>query len=285
MTLWVDYSAGQPGGAALKAAGITGAIRYVGTPGRAKNITAAEYADLIAHGIAVLLVHENVTGDVLRGSSGGVMDAQASQADARNCGIPESVGIASSADQHLTAAQVTASLDYQAGFHSVLGARTGAYGFGEFVDAVRAAGTASWFWKAGSAPSTDERAWVTFWQRNAGTTTQTINRIICDLSDQLNPISEGVLTMAIELTDGVPVPILDSNGMYVSDGPDAQVRDLLRFSDASTRWLVEKWVPYANGLLTQLTAAVAALQAVQAPTELTGSATVTVSLAPKLPAA
>ena len=191
--MWADYSAGRPGGAALRAAGFSGVIRYVGTPGRAKNITAGEYQDLVGHSLSVLLVHENGTGDVLRGYAGGVADAHSALDNARACSIPDSVGIASASDRHLTAAQVRAGVQYQAGFASVLGgARGGAYGFSEYVSAVRAAGTASWLWQCGHRP--DANAGVHLWQRNAGVSQTTVNRIACDINDQLLPLPEDDMT-------------------------------------------------------------------------------------------
>lgn len=193
MTIWADYSAGRPGGAALRAAGFSGVIRYVGTPGRTKNITAGEYQDLVGHNLSVLLVHENGTGDVLRGYAGGVADARAALANARACSIPDSVGIATASDRHLTAAQVRTGVQYQAGFASVLGvARTGAYGFSEYVSAVRAAGTASWLWQCGHRPAAN--AGVHLWQRNTGVSQTAVNRIACDINDQLLPLPEDDMT-------------------------------------------------------------------------------------------
>jgi hypothetical protein len=177
----------------LRAAGFSGVIRYVGTPGRTKNITAGEYQDLVGHSLSVLLVHENGTGDVLRGYSGGVADAHAALDNARACSIPESVGIASANDRHLTAAQVRASVDYQAGFASVLGVeRTGAYGFHEFVSAVRGAGTAAWLWQCGTHPA--GAAGVHLWQRNTGISQTRVNGIACDINDQLLPLPEDDMT-------------------------------------------------------------------------------------------
>ena len=189
MTIWADYSDRPPGGAALRAAGISGVIRYCGRPGLVKNISAGEYQDLINHGLEVLLVYEHFTSDVTGGHAAGVANARAALADARACGIPDRVGIASASDEHLTAAQVQQGLAYQAGFVEVLGlARTGVYGFSEYVNAVKAAGTASWFWQAGHAPAPNSG--IHFWQRNAGQTTITLNGTTCDIDDQLLPIGE-----------------------------------------------------------------------------------------------
>lgn len=188
--LWVDYSGGRPGGAALKAAGITGAIRYVSAGSAGKLVTAAEYADLVAHGVQVLLVYELGVHDAEGGYTQGAAHAQAALSTARAYGIPDSVGIAAAADEHLTAGQVPAAVDYVRGFRDVLGKnRTGAYGFAEFVDAVHTAGYAGWYWKCGSAPSAAESGWVNFWQRNTGQTTQVINGIICDLNEERIPVT------------------------------------------------------------------------------------------------
>lgn len=210
--LWVDYSAGRPGGAALKAAGIVGALRYLdaGSPG--KLITAVEYTDLVAHGVRVLLVVELGVHDAEGGYSAGVVAAQRAVATARSLGIPDSVGIASAADEHLSATQVPTSVDYVRGFRDVLGlARTGCYGFAEHVDAVHTAAMATWFWKCGSAPTASE-SWVNFWQRNTGQTTISINGVVCDLNEQCLPI--GVTDMAT--TD--PLPVNRPDGTVPTEG-------------------------------------------------------------------
>jgi hypothetical protein len=186
---WADYSGGYPGGAALRAAGIAGVIRYVGLGSSSKRITRAEYLDLVANGIEVRLVAELGTHDAEGGYAAGVANARAALADARALGIPDTVGIAAACDEHLTSAQVPTAVQYAHGFADVLGTdRAGAYGFAEFVDAVHAADIVGWWWKCGSAPTAAEAAWITFWQRNAGQTTQTINRVLVDIDDEENTI-------------------------------------------------------------------------------------------------
>lgn len=182
---WADFSSGRPGSAALKATNITGVIRYVGVGSAGKRITANEYADYASNGIQVKLVAELGTNDISGGYAAGVANATAAMNDARSLGIPDSIGIAAACDEHLTQGQITTALAYVQGFRDVLGAaRTGAYGFAEFVDAVHSAGLAGWWWKCGSAPTLSESSWVTFWQRNNGLTTETINKVIVDLDDQ-----------------------------------------------------------------------------------------------------
>jgi Domain of unknown function (DUF1906) len=184
---WADYSAGYPGGAALVAAGFVGIIAYVGLGSGPKLITAADYQDAIAHGLRVLLVAELDIRDAEGGYPAGVTNAQKALADARSKGIPDSVGIAATCDEHLTPAQISTCVDYVRGFRDVLGqARTGAYGFAEFVDAVHSQGYAGWWWKSGAAPTASESQWVTFWQQNTGAVV--VNKISVDVDQQFNPV-------------------------------------------------------------------------------------------------
>jgi hypothetical protein len=196
---WADFSGGRPGAAALKAAGFTGVIRYIGLGSAGKLITAAEYADYAVSGVQVLLVVELNTTDAQGGYAAGVANATIALNDARGMGLPDSVGIAAACDEHLTAGQITTCLAYVQGFRDVLGySRTGAYGFAEFVDAVHSAGLAGWWWKCGNAPTLQESQWVTFWQRNNGLTTEVINKVQVDINDQDNSISSGVVDMTPE---------------------------------------------------------------------------------------
>jgi hypothetical protein len=120
--------------------------------------------------------------------------------DARALGIPDSVGIAAAADEHLTDLQVASGVAYAQGFRDVLGVdRTGAYGFAEFIDGVHNAGMASWWWKCGAAPTAAESTWATLWQRNSGQTTQTVNKVVVDVDDQLNSIGDDVALTADDI--------------------------------------------------------------------------------------
>src|SRR5436309_16115618 len=97
---WADYSGGRPTAAALKSAGFGGVIRYVGMGGSGKRITAAEYRELVAGGIQVLLVTESQVTDAWGGYNAGVANAKTAVAAARALGIPDSVGIAGAAESH-----------------------------------------------------------------------------------------------------------------------------------------------------------------------------------------
>src|SRR5690348_15649807 len=108
---WADYSGGRPSGAALKAAGFGGVIRYIGLGSEGKQLTAAEYRDLVASGVQVLLVAEANTSDAWGTEtdddfSRGAANARIALADARAQGVPDWVGIACAADAHAAAYQI-----------------------------------------------------------------------------------------------------------------------------------------------------------------------------------
>lgn len=181
---WADYSGGRPSGAALKNKGFVGVIRYVGGGSNAKRLTRGEYANLVANGLQVKLVFEIGIHDAEAGYSVGVANAKAARADATALGVPAGVVIYAASDEHMTAAQVQAGVQYVKGFRDVLGVEcTGAYGFAEFVDAVHSAGFAHEYWKSGSAPTAGEK-FVTFWQRNQAPVNATVDGVVVDINDQ-----------------------------------------------------------------------------------------------------
>lgn len=190
---WLDYSAGRPTGAALKAAGVTGVLRYLWAGSSSKVITAAEYQDLVANGIRVALVVEQSTDDAWKAVDDyaqGQSWATSARSAARSLGIPDTVPIAAAADAHATGSQITDAVAYTKGFRDVLGLqRTGIYGFREVVTAVRSAGAAGWFWLCGSAPSTSDQSWLHFWQRNDGTTA--VSGVIADINVQYQSLPQG----------------------------------------------------------------------------------------------
>lgn len=191
MQQFADYSGGRPSGAALKAAGFGGVIRYVGLGSAGKRLAAGEYRDLTGAGLQVLLVVEQNTTDAWGGYAKGVANAKAGLADARALGVPDSVGIAAAADAHAAnQTQINAAVQYARGFQDVLGkARTGFYGFSETLTAVRNAGIGSWYWRCGSQPTAAERTWTHLWQRNAAPTVRVVSGVVCDINEQYKPIS------------------------------------------------------------------------------------------------
>lgn len=204
---WADYSGGRPSGAALKAAGFGGVIRYIGLGNEGKQINGAEYRGLVADGVQVLLVAELGTGDAWGTETDddfgrGANYARIALADARANGIPDSVPIACAADAHAAAFQIDDVVRYARGFESVLGkARTGFYGFQETLTAVHNAGVGSWYWRCGSAPSTAEKTWTNFWQRNAGETRRTVSGVQCDINDQYHPVNHTEEDMPLTQAD------------------------------------------------------------------------------------
>jgi hypothetical protein len=150
-------------------------IRYIGWPDSPKCIShyPGAYQAHIRAGRVVLLTAENGTGDPAGGFAGGVAMAQRALADANSIGYPDSLPIFFCADGWLDASNITVAtaMAYLDGAASVMGpARTGAYGFRDFIEAAQAGGHAQWLWLCGSAPSAAEVAqgWPHFYQSNNG---------------------------------------------------------------------------------------------------------------------
>jgi uncharacterized coiled-coil protein SlyX len=193
MAAWLDFSGRPPGAAAIKARGYAGVLRYIGLGNEGKQIHRAEYEDYIRNGLGVLLVAELGTGDAwdaLDDYATGRARAMIALEDARREGVPDSVGIACAADAHASsAAQIRDAVQYAAGFASVLGwERTGFYGFSETSQAVHAAGVVGWHWRCGSEPSSEDKKWVNFWQRNRPPSTVVINGTTCDINEAFAPL-------------------------------------------------------------------------------------------------
>lgn len=131
MATALDYSAGRPTGAAVKAAQHVGVVRYIGTPGRTKNLTKAEYQDMVRNGIGVALVYENRAGDAAGGWNAGMTAAKLARADADSVGFPRDRPIYFAVDSdQVTAVNFAAVSAYLDGAASVLGtvALVGVYG-------------------------------------------------------------------------------------------------------------------------------------------------------------
>lgn len=188
--LWADFRGQPPGADALRHAGITGVIRYIGLGSAAKRITAAEYAGYVRGHIRVALVAELGTADAWQAADDrgyGVEVARDAVADARRKNIPDTVPIACAADAHATAGQVRDAVRYAQGFASVIGhARAGGYGFREVITALHDANAVGWLWLCGSRPPAAWRSWLTFWQRNTGTVH--IGGTDCDINERYAPL-------------------------------------------------------------------------------------------------
>lgn len=88
----VDHSTGGAIiGAALKAAGVQGIVRYAAAGRTNVNITKAEVDDLMKHDIAIGIVNEHAANYLLGGKPVGRQRASEAQAIATSAGLPEGV--------------------------------------------------------------------------------------------------------------------------------------------------------------------------------------------------
>ncbi len=143
----LDYSAGWPDPATVVDA-YAGIVRYVGTPGRGKNLTRAEAQAMHAAGVPIALVYEDTAGWMRGGSAAGNAAARRALDDAATCGVGVRC-VYFACDEDITTAvgmaQVMACLD---GAAVTLGrARTGVYGEADVIDAALSAGHAVWGWQ------------------------------------------------------------------------------------------------------------------------------------------
>jgi len=145
-----DYSYARPGGAVLKAAGITAVGRYLATDDR--GLTKTEYADLTANGIAVWLIYEGNAQGMLNGRAQGISDAQFAQSQITALGLPSDSPVYVAADfDCYTAAQMAACDAYLQGWETIIPlSRTGLYGGLYYLKHVHDAGLASGFWECAS---------------------------------------------------------------------------------------------------------------------------------------
>ena len=179
VTYGADYSARELTPAeldAFTAYDIRFLIRYIGWPDNPKCIShyPGAYQAHVNAGRVVLLAAENTGSDPAGGFSGGAVMAQRALSDANSIGYPATLPIFFCADGRLSSNNIPVeeAMSYLDGAASVVGhARTGAYGFRDFIEAAKAGGHASWLWLCGSAPTDAELAegWPHFYQWNNGT--------------------------------------------------------------------------------------------------------------------
>jgi hypothetical protein len=173
-TTGVDYSDGDPGGAALAAAGMSFAARYL-SHNAGKNLTRAEADDLAAHGVSCVVVWETMAQRAGAGRAAGMADAKEAAAQATARGMPSGRPIYFAVDYDATPSAVVA---YFQGVASVLGlARTGVYGGYKVVDYLLDHKLATWAWQtvAWSGGRWDPRAVI----RQYASTIR-INGVSCD---------------------------------------------------------------------------------------------------------
>lgn len=196
---WLDADV-PLSGAAVRAAGYSTVVRYVGIGGSpalpGKRLTSTELADLTAHGVIVLGAVESTTDRSNSGALGGHSDAVAALADPVTVSLPL---LFCTNDQNVPLSQ--AQVDYAGAFRDVIGqGRTGVYGYAPYLRACSNAGVGSAYWQAGIAPSrTGTGDIVTAWQRQGGTsallldgpslpTTVSVGGVLADVNNQLQPL-------------------------------------------------------------------------------------------------
>lgn len=182
----LDYSAGFPGAANIKAAGYGGAVRYVGFSGRRKCANAAEVRDFTDHGLGMAAVFEDNTSRWRTGFNGGHDDGTAARQHATAIGLPTSLPIYMAIDQDVVATgEFSVMIDYLRGAAGPLGGanRVGVYGEADVLDAARVAKVAGYYWQT-VAWSRGRRTEANLFQRLSGVT---VGGIACDVNDVLQP--------------------------------------------------------------------------------------------------
>jgi len=144
----LDYSGGWPSPASILAGRYVGVVRYIGTPGRRKNLTRAEAQQMGAAGVPIALVHEDTAGWMQGGSRAGVAAARAVEADAKACGVDLRCCYLASDRDVVTRGQMGAVMDCLEGASTVWGLGvTGVYGEKDVVDLALSQHHATWGWQ------------------------------------------------------------------------------------------------------------------------------------------
>jgi hypothetical protein len=178
MALGVDYPWTHPAPAALQAAGVDFALRYLSTD-PSKNLTRGEADALAAVGVWCGVVWETTAGRALAGRAAGAADARAAVAQAKACGMPAGRPIYFAVDTDTTWGAVS---DYFAGITDVLPpAQIGVYGGIKITQAAAAVGLVTWFWQtlAWSNGRWDPRAHI----RQTGSIT--VGGVECDRNQSM----------------------------------------------------------------------------------------------------
>lgn len=154
----LDYAGGVPSGAAIRAEGYVGAIRYVSDrrPGAewmaGKPLEPAEVADLHAAGLSVVSCYQfgkGPTADWRGGFDAGQQHADRGLRLHQAAGGPDFAPIYASIDDNPTIDEFAEQIaPYLAGWQSVLGnQRVGVYANSPTIEWARAAGLGSWYWQ------------------------------------------------------------------------------------------------------------------------------------------
>lgn len=143
----VDSSYSPPTAAEVKKAGKAFHIRYVSTPGHAKNLKPAEVDAHAKEGVALVIVGEISAGRALGGRSQGQADMRSFQDQARKLGAPSPCVIYMAVDFDVTS-QIAVCVDYIRGGADIVGKDfTGVYGEADVIQACQQAGVCSYHWQ------------------------------------------------------------------------------------------------------------------------------------------
>lgn len=143
----IDSSYDPPTAAEAKAAGKIFHIRYVSTPGHAKNLKPAEVAAHKQAGIELVLVGEISAGRALGGRAQGRTDMESFQSQAKALGAPSPCVIYMAVDIDVTS-QMATVVDYIRGASDVVGEQwTGVYGEADVIKACQQGGVCNYFWQ------------------------------------------------------------------------------------------------------------------------------------------
>lgn len=160
----VDTATPIPG-AVLKAAGVTCVIRYVSAIKGPKIITQAEYADLRANGIGVLLVYEDTTNDMGAGLDGGIQHGKTAVYECATVGYPTGCGIYYACDSNSVQPNTRDTLGGAAFITTHFGYRAGWYGRADVGRMGVATGAVSLIWAVDTWPGGNDPTHVSLFQR------------------------------------------------------------------------------------------------------------------------
>ena len=144
----VDSSYDPPTAAECKSGGKKFSIRYVSTPGHAKNLKGAEADSLKAAGINICLVGEITPNRALGGASQGRSDMKTWMEQATDLGAPSPSCIYMAVDFDAVASQMNTVVAYIKGGAEIANARwTGVYGSYAVVEACAKADACHYLWQ------------------------------------------------------------------------------------------------------------------------------------------
>jgi hypothetical protein len=135
----LDYSDWRPPSPqALKAAGVTGVMRYIAPAvwGWPKAITPGELAGLIGAGIAVGFNFEKNPGDWRGGHGAGMVDGSSAAQAMRELRLGAEIPVFPSFDEEVMPGDFPTAVAYEQGFHEQCGHARGAYGEGALLEAL-----------------------------------------------------------------------------------------------------------------------------------------------------